>query len=103
MIQFGIRCAGQGRSSMERARICASVEFQFLRLEKRDLIGELKRVCSQPISIGTSSRGGTDRNWGEKLRKIGEYYHPLDDYSGDDLEAAENSWSDDMARMIEGN
>ncbi|KAA6414270.1 MAG: hypothetical protein FRX48_02633 [Lasallia pustulata] len=31
-----------------------------------------------------------------------ETYHPLDDYSGSDLEAAEDNLNDDIIKMIEG-
>ncbi|KAL8937602.1 MAG: hypothetical protein Q9216_004342 [Gyalolechia sp. 2 TL-2023] len=36
-------------------------------------------------------------------RKYRDVYDPLDDYSGSDLEAAENNLNDDLAKMIEGN
>ncbi len=35
-------------------------------------------------------------------RKWQETYHPLDDYSGSDLEAAENNWNDNIMKMVEG-
>lgn len=35
--------------------------------------------------------------------KYRELYHPLDDYSGDDYEAAENNLNDDILSFIEDN